>query len=154
MISKIKKLLTVTTVLIAFSFGLAPALSLAAVDCSQSNLSTQQAIQCGTNSAAGSTQDTSQASKNVDDTIATVINLLSIFVGIVAVIMIVIAGFRYVTSGGKQDSVSGAKNTILYAVIGLIIVALAQIIVQFVLNNTNSSGNTPGVSQGAADSPH
>jgi hypothetical protein len=52
--------------------------------------------------------------------------------------MIIVAGFRYITSGGKQESVTGAKNTILYAVIGLIIVALAQIIVRFVLNKATT----------------
>jgi hypothetical protein len=74
-------------------------------------------------------------STNLSTLVAKVINILSIIVGIVAVIMIIIAGLRYVTSGGKQESVTSAKNTILYAIIGLIIVALAQIIVHFVLQN-------------------
>jgi TRAP-type C4-dicarboxylate transport system permease small subunit len=65
-----------------------------------------------------------------------IINILSVIVGVVAVIMIIIGGFRYITSGGSSDKVTGAKNTILYAIIGLIIVALAQVIVRFVLNKT------------------
>jgi hypothetical protein len=52
--------------------------------------------------------------------------------------MIIIGGFRYITSGGKQESVTSAKNTILYAIIGLVIVALAQIIVRFVLSNSTN----------------
>ncbi len=64
-----------------------------------------------------------------------VINVLSILVGAIAVIMIIFGGFRYVTSGGSDSAVSSAKNTILYAVIGLVVVALAQVIVHFVLNN-------------------
>jgi hypothetical protein len=64
------------------------------------------------------------------------VNIISVIIGIVAVIMIIFGGFRYITSGGKQESVSAAKNTILYALIGLIIVALAQVIVRFVLANT------------------
>lgn len=67
------------------------------------------------------------------------LNLLSIIVGIAAVIMIIFGGFRYITSGGKQESVTGAKNTILYAVIGLVIVALAQVIVHFVLTESTSA---------------
>jgi hypothetical protein len=55
------------------------------------------------------------------------------------VIMIIYAGFRYVTSGGRDESVKGAKNTILYAIIGLVIVALAQIIVHFVLAKTTQA---------------
>jgi hypothetical protein len=54
-------------------------------------------------------------------------------VGIIAVIMIVYGGFRYITSGGDATKVTSARNTILYAIIGLIIVALAQFIVKFVL---------------------
>lgn len=69
----------------------------------------------------------------VNDTVATVINIFSFIVGFAAVIMIIIGGFRYVTSAGDSNSVNAAKNTILYAVIGLIIVALAQVIVRFVL---------------------
>ena len=64
-----------------------------------------------------------------------VVNILSIVVGIVAVIMIIFGGFRYITSGGESGSVSGAKNTLIYAIVGLVIVALAQFIVHFVLAN-------------------
>ena len=74
-------------------------------------------------------------SNSLNNLVAKVINILSVIVGIVAVVMIIIAGLRYVTSGGKQESVTSAKNTILYAIIGLVIVALAQIIVHFVLKN-------------------
>jgi Type IV secretion system pilin len=52
---------------------------------------------------------------------------------VAAVIAIIISGLRYVTSAGDSNSINGAKNTILYAVIGLVIVAMAQIIVKFVL---------------------
>jgi hypothetical protein len=69
----------------------------------------------------------------------TVINVLSLIVGAVAVIMLIFGGFRYVTSGGKQESVTAAKNTIIYALIGLVIVAVAQIVVQFVLTKTTTA---------------
>lgn len=74
--------------------------------------------------------------------IANIINIFSLVVGIVAVLMIIIGGFRYITSGGNDGNVGTAKNTILYAVIGLVIVALAQIIVRFVL--TRAIGTTTG----------
>lgn len=66
--------------------------------------------------------------------VATIVNILSVVVGVIAVIMIIIAGFKFVTSGGDSTAVSSARNTIIYAAVGLIIVALAQIIVHFVLN--------------------
>jgi hypothetical protein len=68
--------------------------------------------------------------------VETVVNILSVIVGVLAVIMIIYAGFRYVTSGGREDAVKGAKNTILYAIIGLVVVALSQIIVHYVLSQT------------------
>ena len=60
-------------------------------------------------------------------------------VGIVAVVMIIIGGLRYITSGGNDTNVASAKNTLLYAIIGLIIVSLAQLIVRFVLNKVANS---------------
>jgi hypothetical protein len=53
--------------------------------------------------------------------------------------MIILGGFKYITSGGDTGNVTGAKNTILYAIVGLVIVALAQIIVRFVLDKTTST---------------
>ncbi len=60
---------------------------------------------------------------------------LIIIIGGFAVIMIVIGGFRYVVSVGDQNAVQGAKNTILYAVIGLVVAISAQLILDFVLSN-------------------
>ncbi len=48
--------------------------------------------------------------------------------------MIIINGLRFITSGGDSNAVSSAKKGILYAIVGLVIVALAQFIVRFVLN--------------------
>jgi hypothetical protein len=72
----------------------------------------------------------------ISDVIKAIINILSAFVGVAAIIMIIISGFRYVTSGGDPNNVSSAKKTLIYAIIGLIIVALAQVIVHFVLSKT------------------
>jgi hypothetical protein len=82
----------------------------------------------------GGNCDSSVAGTSVESVVRTVINLLSIIVGVVAVIMIIIGGLKYITSAGDSANVSSAKNTILYAVIGLVIVALAQVIVRFVLD--------------------
>ncbi len=88
-------------------------------------------------SSAGLT--TGQANQKLNNIIHTVINLLSVIVGVVAVVMIIIGGLRYITSGGSDTSVTGAKNTILYAVIGLIIVALAQVMVRFILSKVTQT---------------
>lgn len=62
-------------------------------------------------------------------------NIILYVLGAVAVIMIIIGGFRYVTAGGDTGSVTAAKNTILYAVIGLIVALLAYAIVNFVIGS-------------------
>jgi hypothetical protein len=75
------------------------------------------------------------ADNRVFKVVATVVNVLSIIVGIAAVIMIIVSGFRYITSGGDSSKVSGAKSALIYAIVGLVVVALSQVIVRFVLNN-------------------
>lgn len=60
-------------------------------------------------------------------------NLLIYLVGAVSVIMIIVGGLRYVLSAGNPSATSGAKDTILYAVIGVIVAALAFAIVNFVV---------------------
>lgn len=75
----------------------------------------------------------SQAQQRINNIIRNIINLFSLVVGIVSVIMIIIGGLKYITSGGNDGNVSSAKNTILYAIVGIVIVALAQFVVRFVL---------------------
>ena len=70
--------------------------------------------------------------------ITSVINILSIIVGAVSVIMIIIGGLRYVISAGDSNGISGAKNTILYALVGLVVVLFAQIIVAFVIDRATA----------------
>lgn len=85
---------------------------------------------------------TGDAESRINDTIRLVINMFSFIVGVVAVIMVIVGGFKYITSGGESSNVASAKNTILYAIIGLIIVALAQVIVRFVLQKAAAPSTT------------
>ncbi|HVC36206.1 MAG TPA: pilin [Candidatus Dormibacteraeota bacterium] len=100
--------------------------------------SIQQNLCQGTNIATGSTSTDCSANAGTSSlaSLATkIVNLLSIVVGVVAVIMIIFGGFRYITSGGDSGHVTSAKSTLIYAIVGLIVVALAQFIVHFVLTN-------------------
>lgn len=67
--------------------------------------------------------------------IVTVTNIILFLVGAVAVIMLIVGGFRYVTSNGDQNAVTGAKNTILYAIIGIVVAFLAYAAVQFLVGS-------------------
>ncbi len=75
-----------------------------------------------------------EATSKLDTTIQNIVNIITVIVGIVAVIMIIINGLKFITSNGDSNNVSSAKNGIIYAIVGLIIVALAQVIVRFVLD--------------------
>jgi hypothetical protein len=75
-----------------------------------------------------------KGAKGVGDVVASIINILSLVVGILAVIFVIIGGLKFITSSGDPANVSSARNTIIYALVGLVIVALAQVIVRFVLN--------------------
>lgn len=79
--------------------------------------------------------NTKTSNNVVGDLTHTVVNILSVIVGAVCVIMVIVAGLRYVTSAGDSNGVAGAKSTLTYALVGLVIVALAQFIVHFVLSN-------------------
>jgi hypothetical protein len=131
-----------TEVIAAFSLMFAPALPAFAQDTAQqqinAGLCTGSNLQF-TEDTSTSDCSTSDATERINNLIRTIVNLLSAIVGIVAVIMIIFGGLRYITSGGNDSSVSGAKNTILYAIIGLIIVALAQVLVRFTLNKVTNS---------------
>ncbi|HEU0266260.1 MAG TPA: pilin [Candidatus Saccharimonadaceae bacterium] len=72
---------------------------------------------------------------NFQGFIKKIVNLLLYVLGAVAVIMIVIGGVRYTTSNGDSSQTKGAKDTIMYAVIGLIVAVLAYSIVNFVLKS-------------------
>lgn len=63
-----------------------------------------------------------------------VTNTILYIVGVIAVVMLIIGGIKYVISGGDAKKVTDAKNTILYAIIGLVIAFLAYAIVNFVIS--------------------
>jgi cytochrome bd-type quinol oxidase subunit 2 len=107
----------------------------------------QGSLSCGVtlNANASSNDcstDTSTGAGKVQGIVTDMINIFSVVVGIISVIMIIYGGFKYITSGGDSGNVTGARNTITYAVIGLVIVALAQFIVQFVLSKVTNAGSS------------
>ena len=71
----------------------------------------------------------------INTVLKNVLNVLTVIIGLIAVIMIIVGGTKYITSGGDSGKASSARSTIISAIVGLVIVALAQIIVQFVLKN-------------------
>lgn len=71
--------------------------------------------------------------KGIDGIVGTIINVLLYVIGLISVIMIIIGGIRYATSNGDANQVTSAKNTILYAIVGLVVAIFAWAIVNFVV---------------------
>ena len=85
-------------------------------------------IKQGTDSIGGGEEQ-----PKLEDGIKDIVNILLFILGAIAVIMIIIGGIRYTTSNGDAGSIKGAKDTILYSVIGLVVAILAYAIVNFVV---------------------
>jgi hypothetical protein len=110
----------------------------ASADCPGDN-SSQSVVLQSVNNETGNNCD----SGGVTNTISVAVNILSYVVGAAAIIMIIAAGFRYTTSGGDSNRVSSAKSTLIYALVGLAIAVLAQLLVHFVLSNANGAQPCP-----------
>ena len=94
----------------------------------------QQVGQAGSSSAF--CQDTSTAPISGADSVGNkVVNLIAAVAGFAAVVVIIISGIQFITSSGDPQKVNKAKNSILYASIGLVIVALARIIIFFIVGS-------------------
>ena len=88
-------------------------------------------IQDGVTAATGGGM---RGAMTLNQVLTLITNTLMVVIGALAVFFIIFGGVKYLTSGGDKDKVTSAKNTILYAVIGLVIALLARVIVQLVLN--------------------
>lgn len=86
------------------------------------------AIGTGVDAAGGS------SATPLEDQIRSIVNVLLFVLGAIAVIVIVVGGIRYATSNGDSNQITAAKNTILYAVIGLVVALLAYAIVNWIID--------------------
>lgn len=96
------------------------------------------AVQEGISSGADVAKGDDQKSDLVEN-IRVITNTMLFAIGVVAVIMLVVGGFRYIFSGGNSTNTTAAKDTILYAVIGIVVALLAYAIVNFVLGQFSAS---------------
>jgi len=127
-------LLIITTMVMANLIIQNPQTALAAC---AGGFSAAKCSACQGISELGASQSCASNGSTVTSLIKKVVDILSLIVGVVVVIMIIIGGFKFVTSGGDANNVKEAKNTLLYALIGLVIVALAQVIVHTVLHTAS-----------------
>src|SRR6266536_2075038 len=131
-----KKLaLSLQALVLAFGFGTASlamaAPAFAGNNCAADTLTIENGAQCA---KADSAKDNLFAPNGV---FAVVANTLIFLVGAVAVIFLIIGGLRYVISNGDSKAVEAAKNTILYAIIGIVVAVISFALVSFVINALN-----------------
>jgi len=117
----IKKLVTSVAIVAVFAF-----VAVAVTGDTTSALSLQDGINDAGQGTGGSTTD-------LGDTFKTIVNVLLYIVGALSVIMLIYGGIRYTVSGGNDKNIAAAKNTIMYAIIGLVISFLAYAIINWVL---------------------
>lgn len=121
---QLKRLFITAALVFGIGFG-----ALAPTPFASANVIDDACTGSGSDSSLCGTGDTG----DVSSIISTIVNILLTVAGILAVIMIIFSGIRYTTSAGDTAKVSSAKNSLLYSVIGLAVVMLAFVIVNFVI---------------------
>lgn len=101
------------------------------------NAAFDQGLQDGADSSKGKDQQEDLFGDN--GVFKTITNVLLFIIGAISVIMLIIGGIRYVVSGGDSTAVTSAKNTILYAVVGIIVAILAYALVNFVVSSFSAN---------------
>jgi len=132
----------ILSILTSLSLVLSPALAFSAVAsaaCGGTNSDAKGQVLTG---ISANTTNTDCTGTGVKNTVATIVNILSFLVGVISLVAIISGGFKYITSGGEAAKVGNAKNTILYALVGIIIVVLAQVIVRVVVNDTTGAATS------------
>ena len=75
---------------------------------------------------------------SIVDLIVFIIRILLLISGAIAVLFVIIGGFRYITSAGNEEAAEKGKNTLVNAIIGIIVVTLAYVIINVVVNTVSN----------------
>ncbi len=129
----LSNVLALATLFIAFASVTAPITKVAAEPASLNGICNLQGVNTSQSAACNEQRKGGDPISGPTGILTRIIQILVYIVGIASVIMIIIGGFRYVLSHGDPGAVSTAKNSILYALVGLVVAILAQGIVAFVL---------------------
>jgi len=124
-----KKIITRTLMSIALVAAIVAA-PLVSAELAFATDTTQQACN-GVQAAGGGACGTGQLEKFLKD----IVNILLFIIGTISVIMIIVGGLRYVLSGGDAGSIKAGKDTVIYAIIGLVVSIMAYAIVNFVIGS-------------------
>lgn len=130
-----------TALVVTMSFGVFAHFSF-----TSPTVSAQASLACdglSPNQSGGDCTTPPATEPSVDSALESVLDILSLVAGVISVIMIIISATKFMTSQGDAGKVASARTSIIYAVIGIIIVALAQTIIFFVLDKAVNPPPTP-----------
>jgi hypothetical protein len=127
-----KILLVLATLSVLFIGGLPLATIAAQAPAVDPSNTTKQVCEATGNTSPACNQGSDNPISGSNGIILKVVQLILIGAGVISVLMIMLGGWAYVTSQGDPQKLKGAKDTILYAIIGLVIAGSAQAIISFV----------------------
>lgn len=140
----------IAILLLALSAFVMPVVNVSAAEvgndpaCSSDKLTDKEAL-----AAAGC--PTGEEDAKIGDVAKNIINVVITVLGLVAVLFVVIGGVNYTTSQGDPQKTKKARDTILYAILGVILAVLAYTIVNFVISGITGSGSGSGETSETSD---
>jgi hypothetical protein len=132
-----KKLRIALTALFAVFILVPAAPALAATDVLKGNCSQGSCGACSASGASGSSACENNGSDPIagsNGILSKVTYIISYLAGAAAVILIIISGFMFATANGDASKVANARTSLIYAVVGMVIVIMSQSIIVFVIN--------------------
>ena len=132
MSTRLKQILSSLLIIPIMALGVSAALQI-------NNVNVVRATDMTLSGGVSSSQGDDVPQDLANDVFKNIVNILLFIIGAVSVIMLIYGGIRYTTSGGNAYSVTAAKNTIMYSIIGLVVAILAFAVVQFVVNQVMDS---------------
>ena len=132
MSTRLKQILSSLLIIPIMALGVSAALQI-------NNVNVVRATDMTLSGGVSSSQGDDVPQDLAGDVFKNIVNILLFIIGAVSVIMLIYGGIRYTTSGGNANSVTAAKNTIMYSIIGLVVAILAFSVVQFVVNQVMDS---------------
>lgn len=95
-------------------------------------------IECGgraqNSTVCADRSQTGDTISGVDGIIIRIANIMAAIGGMIAIIIIVLSGLRFVGSGGSSEDIAGARKALIYAIVGLVIIAIARLLVQLIIS--------------------
>ena len=126
MSTRLKQILSSLLIIPIMALGVSAALQI-------NNVNVVRATEMTLSGGVSSSQGDDVPQDLAGEVFKNVVNILLFIIGAVSVIMLIYGGIRYTTSGGNANSVTAAKNTIMYSIIGLVVAILAFAVVNFVV---------------------